>query len=503
MFSAISFKLCRISLFEGVAVDDLYGSYTLDYSINRGNIYDCNGHKLVNEKQIKYVAVTPDNMLCSELSKYKLSAAQKSALKNGNPIMLKVDDDFVSRKIKCFFCNQRYDENSTAVHIIGYINSEGKGVCGIEKAFDNELLAEPLSVRFMKNSSGKMLAGIEAVQTEAKKCGSVKLTIDKYIQYAVENAMKKYIEKGAAVVLDNSSGKIKAICSVPSFEQQSPEKYLNSKNTPFINRALSAYNSGSVFKLSTAAAAVESNIDKSYFCSGGIDVGNVHFGCLKNHGKMNLETALAYSCNAYFISLGSIIGAKNEYRMAKLMGFGTENMLCSGITDASGSLNSLKDLQNNPASLANMSFGQGEVMTTPLQIASMIQCIANGGKRYVPSLVESVTDKNSKTKSMKQGEPIIVMNKHSADIIKKCMIACVDYGTGKNVKIKGLKVGGKTATAQTGAYDKNGKEFLQAWFAGFVESMDKSYSVVVMAEHGVTGGQSAGPAFMEICSKIA
>ena len=159
-------------------------------------------------------------------------------------------------------------------------------------------------------------------------------------------------------------------------------------------------------------------------------------------------------------------------------------------------------MRRNPAALANFSFGQGRVTTTPLQIASMIGCIANGGKRYEPTLVESVTDKKGNVTKTAKKAPTVVMSKKSADVVKACMKATMCYGTGKSASPKIGISGGKTATAQTARYDKNGKEYLQAWFAGFVEYKCKSYSIVVLAENGVSGGTSAGPVFMEIAENI-
>ena len=182
---------------------------------------------------------------------------------------------------------------------------------------------------------------------------------------------------------------------------------------------------------------------------------------------------------------------------------GAWDTLCGGISDSSGSLNDIDDLKRNPAALANFSFGQGQVMTTPLQIASMVQCIANGGKRYVPSLIKRTVDKNGKACEYESGAAVNVMSEKSADMLKKCMMATVEYGTGKSAKPNNGICGGKTATAQTGKYDEKGAEYLQAWFAGFIECENGSYSIAVMAENGVTGGVSAAPVFREIANGIA
>lgn len=502
MFSAVVCRLCYLMTENADAVTKLSSYHELVIGQNRGVIYDCRGRRLTNEQTEYYAAVPPDYEYISELSKTAISESQRSDFSKGLPVAIRVDSGFHSDKIVTVSVKKRYSSSTLATHIIGYLDSEKRGVSGIEQAYDDILSGEDITVSFVKNAKGKILCGITPTVNIPQNKGAVTLTIDKNIQQITESAAKKYLTSGAVVVLDNNSGKIRAICSLPSISPLDIAKSLDDEAKPFVNRALSAYNIGSVFKLCIASAAAESGKTITHKCTGSVRVGNIDFGCLKSHGEMNLETATAYSCNSYFIKLGERCGADSCFRMAKLMGFGAENKLCSGITSADGSLNDINDLRRNPAALANFSFGQGQVMTTPLQVASMIACIANGGKRYEPTLVESVTDKKGNVTKTAKKAPTVVMSKKSAETVKSCMKATMTYGTGKTAAPKDGTYGGKTATAQTARYDKNGKECLQAWFAGFVEYKNKSCSIVVLAENGVSGGVSAGPVFKEIADKI-
>lgn len=467
--------------------------------VRRGDIYDVNGKKLVNNSEYNAVAVMPRD---EEKMAAHLNVSQKAELENGEAVIAKTDcgDDISGcASVKM---HERY-ASDMAAHIIGYCDDTGHGICGIEQAFDEYLYGGRVGFRFKRDANGDVLCGIVPEVVYEDNAGSVTLTIDRRIQQIVQNAAKRHVKSGAAVVIDNANGEIRAVCSLPCFDRNDLQSCLGSSDTPFINRALCAYSSGSVFKLCTGAGALEYGNTGYHVCTGSEKIGNVVFGCLKRHGNMNLETAIAYSCNSYFISLGQKVGAEPLYRMAKLMGFGAQNTLCSGIADSSGSLNRIDDLRQNPAALANFSFGQGQVTTTPLQIASMVQCIANGGKRFVPSLVKKTVDKNGKATEYDCGAAVNVMSKKSADVLKRCMVAAVEYGTGKSAKPDGGVCGGKTATAQTGKYDENGAEYLQAWFAGFIEVDSGSYSIAVMAENGVTGGVSAAPVFREIANGIA
>ena len=498
-FCGVIWRLCVIAVNKGEYTAMLQSGFVEYAGTLRGDIYDVSGVRLVNNDEYNAVAVVPGSV--GDMAKY-LDESQKAELNNGEAVIVKVKDGEDISGYASVKMYERYADD-LAAHIIGYNDDTGHGICSVEKAFDEYLYGGRIGFRFKRDANGEILRGIAPEAVYQDKAGSVTLTIDRQIQAITQAAAEKYLKSGAAVVIDNANGEIRAICSLPCFDRDNLQSSLESDDTPFINRALCAYSCGSVFKLCTGAAALEYGEAGYHLCTGNEKIGDVVFGCLKRHGNMNLETAIAYSCNSYFISLGQELGAERLYRMAKLMGFGAQNTLCKGIADSNGTLNSLDDLRHNPAALANFSFGQGQVTTTPLQIASMVQCIANGGKRFVPSLVKKAVDKNGKAVEYDSGAAVNVMSERSADVLKKCMIAAVAYGTGKAAKPNYGICGGKTATAQTGKYDGEGNEYLQAWFAGFVEVGGGSYSIAVMAENGVTGGVSAAPVFRDIANGIA
>ncbi len=486
-------------------VSQSYNSTSITADTSRGTIYDCKKRPLVNS-EYQYIAVVPPSVsYLSQVYKYQLSQTDISRVASGFPICVQVDADFESDDIPVLKVPKRYDADALCAHIIGYLDDEGNGVSGIEKAFNEQLTGGELNVYFKKDALGNTLAGEEAqIQREDyDHVGSVVLTIDKDIQRITATAANAFIEKGAVVVLENATGKIRAMCSLPDFSQNNLEASLNSTDSPFVNRALSGYNAGSVFKLCTAAAALEAGVSYTCTCKGYTDVGGVTFHCMQEHGTVDMQTALEKSCNVYFIELSQKLSATPLYNMAQNMGFGTSIELCDGIVADKGVLPELADIKRNPAALANFAFGQGSLLATPLQIASMLQCISNKGQRIRPSLIEEVTDQNGVLiEQAKLSAPTNVISEETAGTLLSYMVSVVENGTGKNAKPATGGAGGKTATAETGWKDENGNDMVQTWFAGVFPAKDPIYTVVVLSENGKSGSESAAPVFKKIADHV-
>lgn len=226
----------------------------------------------------------------------------------------------------------RYGENSLAPHITGYIDGDGNGVSGIEKCYNDILLSYSgtLKARCGAAASGKLLEGAEItfLKDGYMSAGGVELTVDRDIQKLCESALGEFgIDSGAVVVLDSATSEIRAMASTPSFDRNAPEKSLNDSSSPFLNRAITPYSVGSVFKAVVACAALENGIPTSYsiVCNGKYDLnGEISFGCFKKtgHGNMNMYSAMAESCNPYFISLALKTGKENICAMGENLGLG-------------------------------------------------------------------------------------------------------------------------------------------------------------------------------------
>lgn len=475
-----------------------HNTISVEISQNRGTIFDCNGEKLTNSEYTYTALVTPYDINNADIAGY-LNDFQKERLREGYPVAVTVDTSFDSENFSVVRTYDRY--SSIASHIIGYTDSEGNGVCGIESGYNDILKGDTISAAFYKDGNGSILQGIEPEITNNEPEKGVMLTIDKDIQEIIEQIAEQELSAGAVVVIENQSGKIRGMCSVPAFSQKSIESSLDDEDSPFLNRALCSYSPGSAFKIVTAAAALENNTEFTFECTGSVRVGDRDFHCVSEHGKVDLCAALSQSCNCYFIKLALQLGADTVYSMAKNLGFLQEDKLCEGIVSDEGNLTELSVLYNSDGALALFSFGQGDVETTPVQIASMLQCITNGGKQYKPTLIEGVTDSDGNiTRSQEQMSPTFVLSENTANTLCEYLMYAVNNGTGKSAQTVSGDAGGKTATVQTGRYSDDGAELDNTWFAGFFA--DKKYSVVIFNESNGESAGSCAPIFAQIANRI-
>lgn len=491
-------------------------SYKLKVSDVRGTIYDCRNIPLVNTKKKFIAAVIPCLESLSALTPVVEESKKEELYKkcSGNiPFTIEISENITCPWIKVFEVPIRYSGIMLAPHIIGYISGEKKGVYGIEKAFEEYLAGKDqnISVRYDVDASGKMLPGGENVIEDKTYCSSkgVILNLDSRIQAIAEETANKYINKGSVVITQVPECEIRASVSLPSFFPGDVSSYLNDKNSPLLNRSFCSFNLGSIFKLVTSAAALEKGVNKSliYKCKGVNEVENAKFKCFncKEHGEIDMEQAIAYSCNGYFIELIKNLVSKDELlKMAYKLGLGKDIAFSAEIISKEGKLPSRESLEN-VKTLANFSFGQGALLATPIQIAGMINAIASEGIYTSPKLIKGLANENMQFSKYELSEKLEkkdkVLSSHIASDLKSFMKASVEYGTGLKGKPHMIEVGAKTSTAQTGIIE-NGKRIEQSWFAGFFPFDKPKYTVVVLSEGGEGGGESAGPIFKEIVERL-
>lgn len=485
----------------------------IDIADLRGTVYDCNLQPLTNGETEIYAAAKPTNQAIA-LLKSALPAdvfeSVKERMSTGKPVAVRTSAVFENTEdIKSIFVPKRYYENSLACHIIGYLDSEKNGVSGIEKAYNSLLWqgSETVSVRFSANANGRVLLGedITVEDDEIPKTGVV-LTIDEQIQRITERALDSSdTECAAAVVIDIESGAIRACVSRPSFAQNNIAESLNNESSPLINRALLPFSVGSVFKPVVAAAALEKGISGNfkYNCMGSVTHNGVTFNCHKEsgHGVLDMQGAVANSCNTYFIALALETGADNIIETAVNFGFGTETILADGIKAASGFLPTADELDSR-AAVANISFGQGALTATPLQICAMMAAIARNGVYIQPYLIEGEVDaQGTFTKIKNYSERIQIISESTARLLQKYLLKVVEEGSGTRAASNFVSVAGKTATAQTGKIE-NGEEIYNAWFAGYFPSEEPKYAVAILKEDGGEGAISCAPVFKEIAESV-
>ncbi len=477
----------------------------------KGTIYDRNGEKLTNRKANTIICAKPTAENAVLISEIKSKAFAKETVLKGyftSFITENVSSIKESDSIKKFEVFERYSD-CVALHLLGYIDMDDNGVTGIEKYYQNEIDSHrgTLSVAYSADALGRMLVGESVVvrNNNYYSQGGIMLTIDRDFQIIVEDALKNgNIDKGAAVVLDVENAAVLACASTPIYERNNIEKYLNSPDSPFINRAFEAFPVGSVFKAVTASAALESGIKLTdYYCKGYIEKSNNQFNCnkLEGHGKIDFNTALAMSCNPYFIELSTQVGAEMLLNTAKKLGFGKSIDLGNEFFTAQGNLPDLKEL-NSDAAVGNLGFGQGALTASPLQIAACFATIANGGTYNTPYVFKGAVNENgSLTPSIqKNGEK--VLSKTTCDIIKNAMEETTLSGTGKSAFSSLFNSCTKTATAQSGQYDENGIEIKYCWFVGFFPAEKPEYIICILKENGSSGGTDGAPVFKEISENI-
>ena len=493
-------------------------SYNLKVGLCRGNIYDCNKIPLVNETLEQYCAVFPSIDACNSLSKILPQDKLLNCieyLNSGKPFCIKLDNEIneiSTKNLRLFKIPKRYPEKEDQImpHILGYLSSSGEGICAIEKSFEDCLknCTGEINISYKTNALGKIFKNkaISIRDSTYKHKGGVVLTIDKKIQRIVHDIAKEKMKKGTIIVSSVKNFEIKALVSMPEFDCKKIEESINKEDSPFLNRALQSYNAGSVFKLVTAMAFLEENFEglENYNCESFIVAGNSCFHCAncRSHGKQDVKEALSNSCNTYFLNFAKYLNPEKFHRFCKNLGFGKSTKLAEDIVSQAGYLpneEELKDLNE----MALLSFGQGKLMVTPLQILSLINTIACNGEYKKPTLVLGLLNTELKfLEKFKSSPSKKVVSQKTVDEVKKGMKMCAEKGTGTLGKPENIEICAKTSTAQTGL--KSGlRNVLQGWYAGFFPAKDPKYCVLVMMEDVESGGADCGPVFKEVVEKIS
>lgn len=522
MLTAIIYRVYYINATDYISMAaQVQGKYRVTAATTRGIIYDRNLRSLVNN-QYRYVAsVLPTPQAATAL----LATVEETQrlplldrLSEGLPFAMQVDNSNIfADGVDLFRVPERYGDIRYAPHLIGYLGDGGVGVAGIERAYD-DLLAEAggeISVLYQMDAAGRTMDenAVAVERTNEEPVGGVVLTLDRDMQQAVQKALEAGCERGGAVVLDVATGDILAMASLPVYDQNDIAASLEDPATPFVNRATSGFNIGSVFKLLVAAAALENDVSRyhEHECKGYIEVGGHVFRCNNDavHGVCDMERALEVSCNSYFISLAQLLPPEDVVALVKNLGLGSASELAPGIYTAAGNLPDPSELEG-PAVYANFSFGQGSSLASPLQMAQAVAAIANGGLAVTPRLVSGQTsDGLNLTEPRPIYAPNRVLDEKTAEVMQEMMIAVVEEGSGKPARPVSGGAGGKTSSAQTGqmiADPENPgeeKEIVHAWFAGFAPAENPQYSIVVFVEDGESGERVAAPIFKQIVDNIS
>ncbi len=391
-----------------------------------------------------------------------------------------------------------------AGHIIGYLGigndrDDWIGQMGIERVYDEELRGNrpQAAARVFLDGRGRFITGL-GYQVEYNlpdpQRKDVVLTIDRDIQETVENVMDRAgIRDGAVVVMDAGSGDILAMASRPDYGFDTSAE--SSSVRSFLNRCLSFYQPGSVFKVVVAAAALEEGLvkpDDVFLCLGEADD---LVKCYKKegHGLITFAQAMAYSCNPVFARIGVKLGAEKLVQYAERFGLDRDSII--GYSEPSGK-NRLERI-SQPYNLVNASLGQWPVEATAVQVTAMMTAIANNGIYTPPRLVMEVRNSdNTVLRKIEPGTAVRAVSEDTAVMMRTLLEMVTRYGTGNQAWVEPLGSAGKTGSAQVGSAK------IDAWFTGYAPAVNPRYVATVLINDGESGGKTAAPVFREVMQRI-
>ena len=422
----------------------------------------------------------------------------------------------------------------------GYHSGDSVGRTGIERQWEPYLRGQKGFERMVVNRRGlrrtdvRIADLVEGPVSQAAVPGNnLVLTLDMDLQRIVERALRGS-RAAAAVFVDVDSGRILALASKPSFDPNlmsrglSPEavsRILSDRLRPFRDKALSdTYNPGSTFKVVTAATALEEKLvtlEDKVRCAGYIQVGRRRFRCSKVHKTVNLHDAIVQSCNVFFYDLGSRPGMMNRLaKFANEFGLGAPSGL--GLNNEQAGFVPTEEWHRAQASTSgksegfvighalNTAIGEGATRVTVLQMALAYAAIANGGKLWLPQIVERVESPDGKV--VEEFPPRVrrdlVVSAESLAIIRSGLDGVVSdpKGTAYKARSHHIEVAGKTGTAQVYRGGRAGKDdpplpyerVDHAWFVGYAPAAKPRIAFAVFVEHGGHGGAVAAPVAVEI-----
>ncbi len=510
----IATRLWYIARVQPAQVASSQNRWTVSVASTRGTIYDTHLLPLVNETHEYRAAMIPSERLLAHVSgatTAKDFAVLRDQLAQGVPASVRLTKPIgFADGMQLFWVPTRYSDRLLAPHTLGYLDASGtRGLTGIEAAF-NDLLEQYKGVAtasFSVDGKGSLLYGVspECIDSTKKSAGGVVLTLNKELQTITEDVGTEYLTKGAVVIMQPYSGEVLAMASFPSFQPQTVAQSIAEDNGALLNRALALYDCGSVFKIITTAAAMEHGISpqKSYVCEGYLEIESTRFHCHNRlgHGILDMQEAFAQSCNLYYIQLAQLIGADTLLEMAERFGLNEPVLLADSLEATAALLPDLSTLKASRAALANLSFGQGYLMASPLHFAQIVNSIVNDGVLPKTSLIKGFLDAEKHFSNVEKGSRVEIISAKTATILQKMMAMTVLDGTGQSAAPKSCSAAGKTGTAETGQVI-DGNPVVQSWFVGYFPAELPQYVVCVLAEDSTGTNAKATEVFRELADEI-
>ena len=403
---------------------------------------------------------------------------------------------------------KRYEDSGFGAHLLGYVNTSNEGQAGLEKMYDDILTRKQSAQQLVSvlDARGMAIQGLMfKIKNEQENNGVVVSTIDKRVQQIVEHAMNNRVKKGAAVVLDVKSREVIAMASRPAFNPYEVDKLIAvDKQSSLMNRALTPYYPGSLFKILITAAVLEEklvDVNEKFLCTGKYEFNDqLSISCWKEegHGSITFREALALSCNPTFITIAQRLGRTKMLEYVRSFHLTDESLAGYNC----GSWGSYVHIEGGAPALGNACLGQEGIMLTPLQLAGLVATIADDGRWVQPSLVRYTIDQKGKTSYPHHKNSEQAVSSATARQVQDLLKLTVSEGTGKTAALKEITVAGKTATSETGSLSEDQEQVLNTWFGGYFPADKPEWAIVVLSEDGTSGAQNAAPVFRDIARGI-
>lgn len=510
---------------------------TSTITANRGQIVDCNGKVLATTGAVYKILLWPKNITSG--SEERVARELSDALdldfdyvykcatnKTRSEFVIKrqVDSKTVSnvRSLKLSGVgiandSKRYYPYGTLLsQVIGFTTRDNVGQSGLELKYDKYLTGSDGKLISETDSSGNPLAYGYTQYEDPIDGAKIVLTVDQVFQSYLENALEEALSVNNAssaqgIILDVNTGAIKAISTKPDYDPNDPPRNdLEQLAELSRNRLVTdVYEPGSTFKILTLAAAIDSgnaDLNSTFFCNGGYIVNSERIKCWKHagHGSQDLTKATENSCNCCFMQLALRMGVSEFYDYLYAFGLGQKT---GDIFDgeSSGIVTNEKYVTEND--LARIGFGQS-VAVTPIQLAAAVSAAVNGGYLYSPYIVEQVVSSDGTVIEQADPSPVRqVISGETSATVRQILQSVVDNGTGRNAKIEGYYVGGKTGTAQK--YDEYGRVSAGSYicsFIGFAPADDPQYLCLILVDEphvgSIFGSTVAAPFVRRVLSEI-
>lgn len=427
---------------------------------------------------------------------------------------VKVDEDF----------KRYYPYGNLASKVLGFTGGDNQGIIGLEVKYENYLKGVNGMILTTTDARGIELADTLEDRVEPVSGDTLQVSLDYNIQEYAQQAAEKVMEEKQAdavviLILNPKTGEIYACVNAPEFDLNAPftlpegtDAALNDEekqammNQMWRNRSINdTYEPGSIFKVFTASAALEEGVVKeedTFYCPGYKLVEDRRIRCARTtgHGSETFVQGVQNSCNPVFIEVGMRLGTENFYKYFEKFGL----MGKTGV-DLPGEAATIMHKKENvgQVELATMSFGQS-FQVTPMQMATTVCSLVNGGKRITPHFGVAVYDAESgeKEETISYGKRKRILSKETSEKMRKILETVVSEGGGKKAQIEGYRIGGKTATSQT--LPRSANRYIGS-FIGFAPADDPQVAAmaIIYNPQGIYyGGTIAAPVVRDIFDNI-